>query len=588
MFIFIILVLISVTNCDSYLLFSNCNEEPSTTYNISVPFKQCFQLLDINKIDGICYSNLINTTATTPEDIWCPGCSPNQANITNSIMLELDPLDSNNYLEVIYTQPNCSGTSTKITIFSGLCEQCELNGSPAKFNVEIILPSNDSASDNPPTTSSSADNSNNDTGVIAGVTGGVGFVLIIIAAILCCGIIIVLICLGCLCLILSIASVCIIIIIGVVSLLAGSVGGWTVYRKTKNSKSVELSDLILHERIGGGAQGQVFRATWKDTEVAVKKINILESIVTTVIDEITIMETFDNPYILPILGHVFQGTDVYVILPLCKSSLEHLVMKDKSLSLKSKVKYLYQASLGIQYLHKNKLIHRDIAARNILINMQDVAVVTDFGLSRFVNHDDPEQVSTTKSNISPVRSSAPETLQDQVYSYATDCYSFGSLIYETLTGLRPYNDIINPMTVLKMVMDGQRPDLNHSNISSRMANLLKMTWLERYQDRVNIDYIVNCLLEYHNDLENNSSNSIDENTDENDDTSIPYTSSSDQNDNPVNINNFSKPTLTQNPPPPPSNINYVNCNNNNIDNSNNGSSTQVYIGVNTSVNSEFV
>jgi len=67
---------------------------------------------------------------------------------------------------------------------------------------------------------------------------------------------------------------------------------------------------------------------------------------------------------------------------------------------------------GLYHLHKNQIVHRDMAARNILLNFNQPKI-SDFGLSRFVND---TQKGTTRSNVGPIRWMAPESLKNQIYS----------------------------------------------------------------------------------------------------------------------------------------------------------------------------
>ncbi len=68
---------------------------------------------------------------------------------------------------------------------------------------------------------------------------------------------------------------------------------------------------------------------------------------------------------------------------------------------------------GLFHLHKNQIIHRDISARNILLNYNQPKI-SDFGLSRLVS--DTKKGSTTKSNVGPIRWMSPESLKTMSYS----------------------------------------------------------------------------------------------------------------------------------------------------------------------------
>jgi serine/threonine protein kinase len=77
-----------------------------------------------------------------------------------------------------------------------------------------------------------------------------------------------------------------------------------------------------------------------------------------------------------------------------------------------KVEWLIGISKGLTHLHANNIVHRDVAARNVLLHQNDTKL-TDFGMSREVAEN---QRGTTKSELGPIRWMAPESLKNKEYS----------------------------------------------------------------------------------------------------------------------------------------------------------------------------
>lgn len=113
------------------------------------------------------------------------------------------------------------------------------------------------------------------------------------------------------------------------------------------------------------------------------------------------------------------------------------------LSLKNMVQFTIDIEHGLAYLASSNFVHRDIAARNMLIAADYTIKITDFGLSR--------QIDTTKDYYRmagcgklPVRWMAPECLDDGMFTPASDVWSVAVCFWEIFTGgTIPFTDLTN-------------------------------------------------------------------------------------------------------------------------------------------------
>jgi len=131
-------------------------------------------------------------------------------------------------------------------------------------------------------------------------------------------------------------------------------------------------------------------------------------------------------------------------------------------------------------LDHKKIIHRDLSARNLLVDEYDSIKVADFGLSRNTNDNE----YTSKSNLFPIRWTAPEACFFGKYSTKSDVWSFGIVLYEIITkGKIPYESFTNE-EVLKQIEKGYRipcPD----ECPESLYIIMTKCWSKNPNDRPN-------------------------------------------------------------------------------------------------------
>jgi serine/threonine protein kinase len=117
--------------------------------------------------------------------------------------------------------------------------------------------------------------------------------------------------------------------------------------------------------------------------------------------------------------------------------------------------YAAEIVLGLEHLHKNGIIYRDLKPENLLLDASGHVKMTDFGLSKegLTNEDRTNTFCGTPEYL------APEVLDGKDYNKAVDWWSLGTLIYEMLTGLPPfYDEDVQKMYNLKMTAELTIPD----------------------------------------------------------------------------------------------------------------------------------
>jgi len=145
--------------------------------------------------------------------------------------------------------------------------------------------------------------------------------------------------------------------------------------------------------------------------------------------------------------------------------------------------YTAEIVLGLEHLHANGIIYRDLKPENLLLDSAGHIKMTDFGLSK-------EGLTTderTNTFCGTPEYLAPEVLEGKEYNKAVDWWSLGTLIFEMLTGLPPfYDEDVQKMYNKKMTAQLVIPDYVDSKAKDIMRKFLDRNPLTRLQEPVEI------------------------------------------------------------------------------------------------------
>ncbi|XP_069553464.1 KIT proto-oncogene, receptor tyrosine kinase b [Brachyistius frenatus] len=130
-------------------------------------------------------------------------------------------------------------------------------------------------------------------------------------------------------------------------------------------------------------------------------------------------------------------------------------IEDLSLDAEDLLSFAYQVAKGMEYITSKKCIHRDIAARNILLTHGRVAKICDFGLARDINTDS-SYVLRGNARL-PVKWMSPESIFDCVYTFESDVWSYGILLWEIFSlGSSPYPGMQVGSAFYHWIQEGHR------------------------------------------------------------------------------------------------------------------------------------
>ena len=246
--------------------------------------------------------------------------------------------------------------------------------------------------------------------------------------------------------------------------------------------ATELSDyetdrksVQMIKKLGAGRFGEVWQGVWKGgTEVAVKSLKPGKMRTSEFLEEAALMKKLNHPNLIQLYAVCTKEEPVYIIIELMKHGnlLEYFKGDGRSLKVPQLINMGAQVAAGMAYLEKNNYIHRDIAARNILVSEDLICKVGDFGLARLVDEDIYEAPSGEKF---PIKWTALEGALHGRFTVKSDVWSFGILLYELITyGDPPYSGMTNN-EVLTRVEQGYRMPCP-SGCPEQLYNIMIECW----------------------------------------------------------------------------------------------------------------
>ncbi|KAJ7883518.1 kinase-like domain-containing protein [Mycena olivaceomarginata] len=165
-----------------------------------------------------------------------------------------------------------------------------------------------------------------------------------------------------------------------------------------------------------------------------------------------------HPNVLPFFGVYYFDNRLCLVSPWMEDGHIMKFLAAKKPTTTKRLSLILDIALGLQYLHKQKIVHGDLKGANILVTPSHRACIADFGVSSIVKAITVRFTHTTaKKGGGTANYLAPELFRGDQNHFSSDVYAFSCVCYEIMIGNVPFYDLPNEMAVMFKVIVGDRP-----------------------------------------------------------------------------------------------------------------------------------
>ena len=240
---------------------------------------------------------------------------------------------------------------------------------------------------------------------------------------------------------------------------------------------LDKDDFQINQKIGSGGFADVYLGIQNSTRryVAIKILHNNEMNATLFKSfkrELEIQARLKNFAIVPLVG-VCMDPPYYIATEyMPKDCLFKRLRSTQKLDPTQKTIIALGCAIGLAYMHKQGLIHRDIKSLNVLLDADNFPKICDFGMSRLLQQKKNELMT---GGVGTAQWEAPEVINNDPYNEKADVYSYGILLWEIMSGDVPFRGLNQMQVAMGVVGNGIRPPIPN-NCSPKIAKLIKSCW----------------------------------------------------------------------------------------------------------------
>ncbi|MCA9731362.1 MAG: protein kinase [Deferribacteres bacterium] len=270
--------------------------------------------------------------------------------------------------------------------------------------------------------------------------------------------------------------------------------------ESEHTQTLEMSQFqvkkigryVIEKEIGRGAAGRVYKA-WDpklDRTVVIKTVSYsltataeeIKRLKARVYREARAAAKLSHPNIVIVYDVEDESSFSYIVMEYIQGTdLRILLDNHKELEPAKAVSLILQTCKALQFAHNSGVVHRDIKPSNIMIVEKDVVKVTDFGIAKITNNLTLTQTGRVVGTPSYM---APEQIEGKEVDGRADVFSLGIVLYELLTGQRPFTGDTLASLAYKLVhIDPPLPSTVNKKIPTIFDDIIRKSICKNPTDR---------------------------------------------------------------------------------------------------------
>jgi serine/threonine protein kinase len=255
----------------------------------------------------------------------------------------------------------------------------------------------------------------------------------------------------------------------------------------------KIGKYVIINKIGRGSTGEVYLShdPYYRRDVAIKVYNLEEGVDPDrakvsrkmFFNEAHMVGMLQHPNIMPIYDAGEEDGKYYVVTEHIQGArtLAAYCRPDNLLRVDDVVEIIYKSAKALHYAHGRGVIHRDIKPSNIMLTIDNDVRIIDFGIA-IVNDSDVSRIEGIAGSPSYM---SPEQVQSEELTHRSDLYSLGAVMYELLTGFRPFR-ADNLSKLLHQIVYATPPPIHtyRNDLPEELEHVVAQTMLKDPEQRV--------------------------------------------------------------------------------------------------------